>query len=274
MALKELGYITEAISMYDLALRINPNDATLYYNKAQALHKLKQYKAAIQMYDEAIRINPGNAIFSSSKGVALKNNQQYGEAIKMFDVAIRINPNNASFYTNKRKLQITKLKRGRSPKFIVQGDAFINQKHYQQAIHLFELAIALNPKDEMLYSSKGKALFFLRQFDEARKMFDLALNLNPNISAIYNFKGVALKSLGLLGEVQKCMIQLQESIPMIQIFIRTKVKLLICYQVNALKGLGLLDEAQNVYEELLKLNPNYIEHLLNNGIIEDNNINN
>ena len=38
MALKELGYITEAISMYDLALRINPNDATLYYNKGIYLY--------------------------------------------------------------------------------------------------------------------------------------------------------------------------------------------------------------------------------------------
>jgi len=57
-ALNAMGQFEEAISWYDKALAINPEDVRTLYNKGIILHKLGRYEEAIFWYDEAISIDP------------------------------------------------------------------------------------------------------------------------------------------------------------------------------------------------------------------------
>lgn len=56
--LSEGGWIREAISAYDIALRLKPDYAEAYYNRGTAKTLIGEYETAITDFDEAIRLNP------------------------------------------------------------------------------------------------------------------------------------------------------------------------------------------------------------------------
>ena len=56
--LSEGGWIGEAISAYDMTLRLKPDYAEAYYNRGTAKTLIGEYETAIADFDEAIRLNP------------------------------------------------------------------------------------------------------------------------------------------------------------------------------------------------------------------------
>ena len=56
--LSEGGWVREAVSAYDMALRLKSDYAEAYYNRGTAKTLIGEYKAAIADFDEAIRLNP------------------------------------------------------------------------------------------------------------------------------------------------------------------------------------------------------------------------
>ena len=56
--LSEGGWIREAISAYDMVLRLKPDFAETYYNRGTAKTFIAEYAAAIADFDEAIRLKP------------------------------------------------------------------------------------------------------------------------------------------------------------------------------------------------------------------------
>ena len=69
------------------AIRLNPNDATIYYNKGNALSDLKRYEEAVVAYEQAIRFNPGHARAYFSKAVALEQLERSKEAQQAYGKA-------------------------------------------------------------------------------------------------------------------------------------------------------------------------------------------
>jgi tetratricopeptide (TPR) repeat protein len=49
------------VSCYDIALDIDQNDATVWYNKGVVLGKLGRFKEATECYDKAVGLNPSLA---------------------------------------------------------------------------------------------------------------------------------------------------------------------------------------------------------------------
>ena len=56
--LSEGGWIREAISAYDMTLRLKPDYAEAYYNRGTAKTLIGEYETAITDFDETIRLNP------------------------------------------------------------------------------------------------------------------------------------------------------------------------------------------------------------------------
>jgi tetratricopeptide (TPR) repeat protein len=100
----------EAIQCYDEALKINPNDESVWENKANALASLDKDKEAIQCYDEALKINPENDYALAMKGSHFVTLEKYEEAIQCYDEALKINPENDRVLAMKD--QLTKFHEG------------------------------------------------------------------------------------------------------------------------------------------------------------------
>ena len=75
-ALYSLKRYEEALTAYEKAIRLDPNDPTYHVNKGNALLSLKRYEEALTAYEEAIRLNPNNDLYHLHKNIALRNLKQ------------------------------------------------------------------------------------------------------------------------------------------------------------------------------------------------------
>ncbi len=79
--------------------------------------------------------------------------------------------------------------------WLEEGDALYDLKRFDDAIHAYDRAIALDPSYATAYNNKGLALYDLKRFDDAIHAYDRAIALDPSYAIAYNNKGNALYDL-------------------------------------------------------------------------------
>src|SRR5260221_665785 len=91
--LRDLKRYQEALSAYEQAIRLDPNDAYAYRCKGDALYDLKHYQEALAAYEQAISLNPNFAQAYNNKGTALYDFKRDQKEHETYAQAIRLNPN-------------------------------------------------------------------------------------------------------------------------------------------------------------------------------------
>ena len=86
----DLGQHFAAIADYDIAIRLNPDYATAYYNRGNVKGDLGQHFAAIADYDIAIRLNPDYAKAYNNRGIAKALLNRTWEAKQDVRTALRL----------------------------------------------------------------------------------------------------------------------------------------------------------------------------------------
>ncbi|SRR6266487_1233250 len=100
----------EALSTFNEAIRLNPQEALAYNGKGNALQYLRQYQEAVSAFDEAIRLDPQDSSLHFNKGNLLYDRGQYKESVQEYDIALRLNPQDTNITYN-RELALKKAKR-------------------------------------------------------------------------------------------------------------------------------------------------------------------
>lgn len=101
----------------------------------------KQYSNALTAYEQAIRLDPDDAFVYINKGYTLFHLNQYPEALTTFERAIHLDPNPAIFYINKAEV-LNKLNRHIEAHFtslqVIQVDSndpfFLTDENFDQKI--------------------------------------------------------------------------------------------------------------------------------------------
>ena len=75
-----------------MALGLNPKNAKIYSNRANAYSLLGQYDRALQDYDAALKIDPLNARIYANRGFVLLSQGKNAEADKDFQRAVELDP--------------------------------------------------------------------------------------------------------------------------------------------------------------------------------------
>ena len=88
--LSEGGWISEAISAYDMALRLKSDYAAAYYNRGTAKTFIAEYASAIVDFDEAIRLKPDFAAAYYNRGTAKLAFNQVEEAECDLQTALKL----------------------------------------------------------------------------------------------------------------------------------------------------------------------------------------
>lgn len=122
----DLGQYADAVTSYDKAVFIRPNNADAWLNRGIALDNLNQYADAVASYDKAIAIRPDDADAWNNRGIALRKFGRYADAVASYDKAIAIKPDYANAYLNR-------------------GVAQDYLGHYADAVASYDKAIALEP---------------------------------------------------------------------------------------------------------------------------------
>jgi tetratricopeptide (TPR) repeat protein len=174
----ELGNYTLAIESYDKAFVIlgnldeqvkslnkktgpKPYWLNIWFDKGEALVKLKKFNDAISIYDKLISLDPTWANPWNSKGWALQNQGKSEEAISAFDKATKLNPTWAKPWNSK-------------------GWALYKTGKFEEALTSFDKAISLEPKWDKPWFNKGKVFYDLGKYSDAKQFLEHALSLNSD----------------------------------------------------------------------------------------------
>ena len=91
----------KVIEYLNHAIKLQPDDAEMYYNRGVAYDNLGQYQPAIMDYSQAIRLKPDYADAYYNRGTLYNEIGRYQQAIDDFNQAIRLKPNDAEAYHNR-----------------------------------------------------------------------------------------------------------------------------------------------------------------------------
>jgi tetratricopeptide (TPR) repeat protein len=91
----------EALTLFEKALSINPNNDMAWGDKALILDKMGNTSDALSSFSKAISINPNNSVTWLNKGLTLLRLRKFNESIECFDIAIKLNNSYAKAWYNK-----------------------------------------------------------------------------------------------------------------------------------------------------------------------------
>ena len=94
LTLAESGQYEKALELVSEEIKIDANNANVWYNQGILLFKMGRYLDARNSFAQAADIDPGFAEAWYNKGIALMNLRKYLDAIHNFNKVIAINPDN------------------------------------------------------------------------------------------------------------------------------------------------------------------------------------
>jgi tetratricopeptide (TPR) repeat protein len=93
--LTDLGRLEEALTAFEQALDLDPEDPWTLVDKSLALRLQDDYTGALKSLDEALALDPNNAWALTIKGEILSDIAEFQAALEVLDRAIRIDPRDA-----------------------------------------------------------------------------------------------------------------------------------------------------------------------------------
>ena len=167
----------DAITVYNEAIRLQPDFANAYVNRGLTKEKLGQHEPAIMDYSSAIKIDPTLAGAYNNRGSAQRRLGQHFLALEDLNTAIHLDPRYVKAYVNR-------------------GNAKNSLGHPNEALEDFNTALALDPDSAEAYNNRGVAKATLMQLPDAIKDFDTAIELNPELANAFYSRGVAKYIIG------------------------------------------------------------------------------
>jgi tetratricopeptide (TPR) repeat protein len=181
LALVNEGRYAEAISQFETALQIGPEDSVIHCNLGIAFDQEGHFSEAIEQYRQALRLNPTDAESTCNLGVVLMQEGQLNAAMEQFERAAQLDPAYAQPECN-------------------LGVALTQLERIPEAIQHYERAIQLDPNNADAHSDLGAVLGGAGRLAEAIAQYREVLRINPaSAEAHYNI-GVALTGLGRISE--------------------------------------------------------------------------
>jgi tetratricopeptide (TPR) repeat protein len=162
----------QAIADFTQALRLDPNNATIYVERGNAYDNKGDFDQAIADHTQAIRLDPNYATAYNQRGYNYSEKGEYDRAIADHNQVIRLAPNSAEGY-------------------FARALAYYRKGDYDRAIADSTQAIRLDPNDIAAYYGRGQVYYKKGDYDRAIADFTQVIRLNPNYDAVYCDRGIA-----------------------------------------------------------------------------------
>jgi tetratricopeptide (TPR) repeat protein/S1-C subfamily serine protease len=262
----------KALVSIDTAIKLEPQDRTLLYDKALILSLQKQYAAAIKIYDNLIREREDSYAYEG-RGVAKLSGGDYKGAIADFDRAIKINPNLSNAYNGRGAVKLAlgdnkgaisdfdrviKINPNHAETYVSRGTAKLNQGEKKEALADFNRAIKINPNYAEAYIYRGTAKSDLGDKQEANADFDRAIKINPNYDTAYFFRGAAKLN---QGEKKEALADFDRAIK-----INPNYAEVYIFRGTVKSDLGEKKGAIADFDRAIQINPNYAEAYGSRGL--------
>lgn len=208
-----------ALECYNKALKLNPEDAYLWYSKGLLIaYRSGKFHDAIKCFDQAINFNPEYEKAWRDKGLALSSLERYEDAMDCYDEAVKLNPEDSDAWAGKGMVQAA----------------------------LWEAAI-----EEHEEAGKGGALSYNGKIEAAMKCVDKAIELNSQNNVAWGYKASIANSLGKYDEALKCINKSLEIDPEDQGALSVKEEIMQRYKDNTQE---IKNKIQKLESEINNLN--------------------
>ncbi|CAD8114220.1 unnamed protein product [Paramecium primaurelia] len=124
----EQGQKEKALLDYNTAIKLNPNDAEVYYNRAILFSEQGQKEKALLDYNMAIRLNPNDAEVFINRGNLFYQQGEKEKAIQDYNKALVLQPDQPLCLTNLGIL-------------ILKANNLIKQKYIQQELKNYQIRL-------------------------------------------------------------------------------------------------------------------------------------
>ena len=234
-----------AIAEYNEVLDVDANYYQAWTNRGYALAGLQDYQKMLESCRTATVIEPQATYAWNCQGEALYSLKQYREAIAAFDRAIAIEPDDPVFHINKGESLLALGELEPALADVNQAIAQFEQQYLGEESISKELAIAL--------SLKGRILRKQQQYQEALAVYEQALAYTPQYFPARRDKALTLRA---LNRYQQAETELAESLDNSNLSQAQRAEawfyrgLVLCDQSQVGAGISAFDEA-------LKLKPDY-----------------
>lgn len=86
----DAGYPKEAIDLFDLAIKKDPNFFEAHYNRGVVHFLMKNYQEAIKDFSRALSVEPKNPVVYASRGEVYQTINDSDKALRDYKIAARL----------------------------------------------------------------------------------------------------------------------------------------------------------------------------------------
>ena len=186
------GKLLQAIDTYTEAIRIQPNDPTLYIALARVQIFAGKYDEALVNAENSLLLNNNNSMADAVRGWALTNKLDYTNADDSLKNALRLDPNNGQAHAYSAFLYGKMFENSAGP--------YVDP--IQTAITESNTAISLAPNNLEAHWARAYILQLTSSDnrEQAVQQYLAAIQINPNISQIHLELGVTYKAMGVIDK--------------------------------------------------------------------------
>jgi tetratricopeptide (TPR) repeat protein len=229
-----------AIALWTQVIKLDPKDATAWFNRATAYEDEKETAKAIADYGEAIRLDPKDAYSYQRRAALYEENGDKEKALADVEELAGLRPDNADIRGELARLHTE------------NGD---NAK----ALDDYSAIIKMDPKDAAGYYNRGTFyLDSLFDYDKAISDISEGLKLNPRPDA-YGARAVAY--LGK-GDTAKALDDCNDAIKAFPDSYEVFLARGVVYTIT-----GDNDKAMADFNQAIKINPGYPEAYSRRGLL-------
>jgi len=174
----------EALAEIDVALSINPHNATWHAQRGYILEELGQTEEAVTAYERSLRLEPGDRDVSVAFGAALILLGRFARAVEVFTELARAHPDF-------------------EPAYCHRIHAYAELGLHDQAEEMFYLAQELDDSCPHCFFNIGESLMARHQTDRAVYCWERVLDLEPAYIGVNRRIGQAHRSQGRLEQARE-----------------------------------------------------------------------
>ena len=149
-----------AISAYQTAYVLTPEDIDIYVNLGSAFYDKEDYNNALSIYRQALEFQPHNAKIHCNLGFLYWGKGDTEEAMKSYELAIKYDENYDIAYNNLGVIYLDDLGR------------------VKKSIELFRKAVESNPNYALAHFNLARAISIIGDKVEAAKLYQMAQDIN------------------------------------------------------------------------------------------------
>jgi tetratricopeptide (TPR) repeat protein len=171
--------------------QLNPISPPDPYNTAVTLQNEQKYQDALNAYENVPATNPNYIYALTNKGNILTYLKRYDEALIEYNKALAINPNYQSAIDGKKKVQekidtqnpetVKQTNNLKIQELIKKGEALVEAEQYQEALDIFDQALAIGTTDNNIEKKLlGEKVFVLNKMGRVLEANKIAQTLSKH----------------------------------------------------------------------------------------------